>query len=73
MSLYIVNEKTVCLSQNVMPPVISDNIAYDLVPNLKLKENSTNPVKDTQEYENIGEVYFKRSNNTEGVYEQVNC
>ena len=56
-----------------MPPVISDNIAYDLVQNLKLKENSTNPVKDAQEYENIGEVYFKRSNNTEGVYEEVNC
>ena len=52
------------------PPVTSDNIAYDSVQNLK--ENHRNPVKDTsQDYENIGEVYFKRGDNTEGVYESV--
>ena len=69
---YIVNEKTLCSPQNVMPPVISDNPAYDSVNNLKLKDTCTNPVKHSvQDYENIGEVYFKGKDITEGVYESA--
>ena len=47
--------------------MISDNPAYDSVNNMKLKDSSTNPVKHSvQDYENIGEVYFKTKDITEG-------